>query len=81
MIEPAANTDAGIFLQALKEAYPEPVWNPNSTLQITAHSRASDLRRLGWKIKAVRDKDYKNAIRPHKKRWGYVLEELEQVAA
>jgi len=81
MIEPSQNTDSSIFLNALREAYPNPVWNPNSTLHITAHSRASDLRRLGWNIKAVQDKEYKNAVRPRKKRYGYLLIlEAENVA-
>lgn len=69
--QPTPNTDAARLLEALQVAYPEPSWDPNSRLQLTAHSRASDLRELGWDVRACRIADP-----AHRKgrRHGYRLE-------
>ena len=50
---PAPGTDCARLLNALIAAHPEPVWSPNSRLGITAHSRAAELRKLGWDIVSV----------------------------
>jgi hypothetical protein len=41
------------MLDTLIAAFPEPAWDLNSRLQITAHSRAADLRRLGYGVEHV----------------------------
>ena len=51
-------------------AFPETVWNPNSSLSLMAHSRAADLRKLGWEIEAVRVSDPEA---PKGAKWGYRL--------
>lgn len=67
---PEVGTDCRRFLDALIAAAPDPVWRPNSTLEITAHSRASDLRDLGWIVESV---NRPNPDRPRKPVWGYRL--------
>lgn len=69
-IMPNVGTDNDRFLIALQENQPDVFWNPNSKLGITAHSRANDLRKLGWEIVAVQ-----RYVPTHakKRQWGYRL--------
>lgn len=50
---PSAGTDAARMLDAMLASHPLPAWNLNRDLGITAHSRACDLRDLGWDVEAV----------------------------
>jgi hypothetical protein len=70
---PAAGTDSHKLLTAMLSAYPHPVWNPNSRLNITAHSRASDLRDLGWSVESVRGEAVPGT---RKRAYGYRLASL-----
>lgn len=47
---PKPDTDNRRMLEALIAAAPDFAWNLNYALELTAHSRASDLRDLGWLI-------------------------------
>lgn len=67
-------TDNDRFLAALERSYPDPVWDPNSTLNITAHSRASELRKQGHDIRACRLTDPQH---PKGVRHGYRLVKRE----
>jgi hypothetical protein len=67
---PTPGTDADRFIVELQTFYPYAVWSPNERLGITAHSRANDLRQLGWSIESVRKVDH--AARKGK-RFGYLL--------
>jgi hypothetical protein len=69
---PNPNTDNDVLLLALQAAHPDPVWNPNSKLGLTAHSRVSELRKLGWEIECVRRSTPKHA-KKRKAQYGYVL--------
>lgn len=50
---PTPGTDNARMLEALIAAAPDPAWNLDSGLGIKANSRASVLRRLGWKVEHV----------------------------
>lgn len=50
-VMPSEGTDSYRLLRALMMG---PVWNPNSSLNLMAHSRASDLRKLGWSVTVER---------------------------
>jgi hypothetical protein len=67
---PNEGTDCDRLLLALQMAHPEVVWNPNSSLSLMAHSRAADLRKLGWDVEAVRVRDLES---PKGAKWGYRL--------
>lgn len=67
---PTPGTDNDRFLSALLDAYPHAVWNPNSRLQLTAHSRAANLRELGWDVQSVSRKSARDESR---REYGYVL--------
>ncbi len=67
---PAAGTDNARLLDALLESYPHAVWAPNGRLKLMAHSRAADLRKLGWTVESVRRKNHATG-RPE---YGYVLQ-------
>jgi len=47
---PSPGTDNWRLLEDLLKNHPTPSWDCNSRLGMTAHSRASDLRRLGWVV-------------------------------
>ena len=67
---PKPGTDNDTLLLALQENQPDVFWNPNSKLGITAHSRASELRKMGWDIVAVQRWVPEHA---KKRQWGYQL--------
>lgn len=69
---PNPNTDNDVLLLALQAAAPDPVWNPNSKLGLTAHSRVSELRKLGWTIECVRRTPPTHA-KQTKTQYGYQL--------
>lgn len=50
---PGAGSHNERFLDALLAAYPHAYWKPSGRLHITAHSRASELRLLGWDVQSV----------------------------
>lgn len=61
------------MLDELLAAYPHAAWQLNSRLNITAHSRASDLRQLGWDVEAVSRPDPSGG---RKRQHGYKLASL-----
>lgn len=67
---PNPGTDCDRFLLALQGIAPSILWNANSSLSIMAHSRAADLRKLGWDIVSVRETDLDS---PKGVRWGWKL--------
>lgn len=67
---PAMGTDNGRLLDAMLQAYPNAYWNPNSRLKLMAHSRAADLRKLGWDVQAVSRRGTSTGAR---REHGYVL--------
>lgn len=50
-VMPTPGTDNRRLLEAMMRG---PVTNPNSWLSLTAHSRASDLRKMGWDVQVTR---------------------------
>lgn len=70
---PQEGTDCARMLEALIDAFPEPAWSLNSALNLTAHSRASDLRDMGWNVKWVSRPDPRGG---RKRQSGYYLESL-----
>jgi hypothetical protein len=69
-IVPKPGTDNARMLAALQGAYPAAAWDLNDRLKLTANSRAAELRKLGWDVEAVRQRD---PFHPKGKRNGYVL--------
>jgi hypothetical protein len=69
MNAPTPGTDAARLLDAMRNAYPDPVWDADSGLHMKANSRAADLRKLGFDVECV--------SRPipgsRKRSWGYRL--------
>lgn len=59
---PTPGTDAHRLLEALLNGE---VKNPNRRLNLMAHSRASDLRKLGWKVSVRREPNRRNPRKPH----------------
>lgn len=74
---PKPGTDNARFLDALIAAHPGWVSRPNSRLNIMAHSRASDLRDMGYRIEAKR---FPDPDRPRKPDYRYRLTELPEHA-
>jgi hypothetical protein len=70
---PNEGTDNDRLLVALQGAYPGVLWNPSSKLVLTAHSRASDLRKLGWDILVERRRSPRG-VKKGKQQYGYRLE-------
>ena len=67
---PKPGTDSALMLDDLIAHYPDPAWALNSRLGITAHSRASNLRDLGWDVESV---SRPNPANPRKRLYGYKL--------
>jgi hypothetical protein len=63
------------LLDALLEAYPHAVYSPYGKLKLIAHSRAADLRRLGWDVQSVSRRDTNGGLEH-----GYVLRTPSSVA-
>lgn len=61
------------MLDALLRAYPQAVWNTNSRLGLTAHSRAAELRKLGWDVQSV---NRRTSGTGRRRDYGYVLRSL-----
>lgn len=72
---PTPGTDSHKLLTALLESPTATIWNPNSRLQLTAHSRASDLRRLGWEVNSLSMKRLSGG----KRIYGYTLTNTTQI--
>lgn len=70
---PTEGTDNDRLLVALQGAFPGVLWNPSSKLQLTAHSRVSDLRKLGWEI-VVERQPTPSGIKKGKQQYGYRLD-------
>jgi hypothetical protein len=70
---PTEGTDNDRLLVALQGAYPDVVWNPSSKLQLTAHSRVSELRKLGWTI-VVERRPSPRGIKKGKQQYGYRID-------
>lgn len=70
---PNAGTDNARMLDALLRAYPNAVWNTNSRLGLTAHSRAPELRKLGWDVQSV---NRRTSGTGRRRDYGYVLRSL-----
>lgn len=68
---PREGTDAYAMLGAMMDAWPDPIWDANARLRITAHSRAAELRANGWEVSSVREAD---ETHPKGARWGYRLD-------
>lgn len=66
---PSAGTHNAKLLGALLDAHPAAVWHPNSRMRLMAHSRAADLRALGWPVVCVKRIDPETGLLQH----GYVL--------
>lgn len=56
------------MLKELLTAHPEPAWNLNRRLNITANSRAANLRDRGWRIECQQ-----GSGKGLKRDWGYEL--------
>ena len=69
---PNAGTDNDVLLTALQAAHPKPLWNPSSKFRLTAHSRVSELRKMGWDIECVRRRT-PSGVKKGKQQYGYVL--------
>lgn len=70
---PNPDTDASRLLLDLLAHHPNPSYDCNSRLGMTAHSRACDLRDRGWHVASTT----KRVPRRRKKTaWGYTLSKL-----
>lgn len=69
---PNVGTDNDRLLVALQGAYPGVLWNPSSKLQLTAHSRITNLRELGWEIQTERRRSPRG-VKKGKQQYGYRL--------
>lgn len=67
---PNPGTDVDRLLLALQTVAPDTLWDANSKLSLMAHSRAADLRKLGWDVESVRKSD---PTAPKGERWGWRL--------
>jgi hypothetical protein len=67
---PKPGTDNDRLLIALQDAYPHVVWSPNTRLELTANSRATNLRELGWDVKSESEPA---PTHPKGRRYGYRL--------
>jgi len=74
---PKPGTDTFKLLEAMLHNAPHyEVWSPNSLLNITAHSRAANLRAVGWQVESIRGP---KIIGTRKREYGYRLPDLAQV--